>query len=70
MNAEHARVMYAHQQQAIRDNCALGDKCKCTTSSKPWQCENWGRSTRGNPAIIGRDASYGPGGQKVARPKS
>jgi hypothetical protein len=54
--------------QSIKANCALGVACRCTLDPKPWMCENWGRSALSNPAIVGRDASYGPGGQKVARP--
>jgi hypothetical protein len=62
-------MKYAHQIAAIRNNCALGKDCRCVNVSKYCMCPNWGRSTLGNPMIIGRDASYGKSGQKVERPK-
>lgn len=58
----------ASRVAGIMRNCALGIECQCVRAAKPWQCENWGRSPLTAPAIIGRDQSYGGGGQRVARP--
>jgi hypothetical protein len=54
--------------EEIRANCALGESCDCSDGkmrhrfdkgeAKPWLCSNWGRSTLGNPAIVGRDPAY------------
>ncbi len=51
----------------IIGHCPEGKQCQCLDAIEPWKCKNWGRSTLGCPAIIGRDPQYGGGGQKVNR---
>lgn len=62
-------VAAGRQQKQIQDNCALGLHCDCADGkarhkfdrggqARPWLCKNWGRSTLGNPAIVGRDPAY------------
>jgi hypothetical protein len=58
----------ADRAAGIMRNCALGAECQCLRAAKPWNCQNWGRSSLGNPAIVGRDPYYGGSGQKVGRP--